>query len=130
VLRDLEQTLDRVRRLWVSGQHDGKRYPPNHFIEWAKSKGITVSSDLEKLTSDRDEFDEESPDERCIRFAQMKNESGKSDAEIVKGLGISRERFRQLRSKGEQLIADQASKASTLAGQLMSAGVAVKKRKK
>lgn len=130
VLRDLEQTLDRARRLWVSGQHDGKRYPPNHFIEWAKSKGITVSSDLEKLTSDRDEFDEESSDGKRIRFAQMKNESGKSDAEIAKGLGISRERFRQLRSAGEKLLANQASKASTLAGQLMPAGVAVKKRKK
>lgn len=129
-MRDLEKTLDRARRLWMAGQHNDKRYPASYFIEWAKSKGISVSGDIERAVEDRDQTGKESADKKRIRFADMKKSSGKSDAELANEVGITRARFQQIRSEGDAILAEQAKKASSFAGQLMPEGVAGKKRKK
>jgi hypothetical protein len=69
VLRDLDQTLDRAQRLWIAGQHDGKRFPPSYFIEWAKSKGITVNGELERAVADHQPRESESADDAGGRVA-------------------------------------------------------------
>lgn len=83
------------------------------------------------LLDDACQAEDEAPDNRRIRFARWR-EAGMSGFDMAKadGTGISVTRANQLAREGAVILYEKAAQSQTLAGQLMSAGVAVKKRKK